>query len=177
MRAMRNIPHTDGAQKFFDYWDGLPKDGFVPDRASFNPAAIPELMRAVTILEIWARDRIEIRLAGTAVCDAMGFDPTGRNALDLVAPEARETYLRLIEAQTELPCGRCNVLRTRHAGGLVTRSEAITLPMSHARSDHSMILSFFAAIESAGFEAGRYRILAHEDTRWIDIGSGTPVWI
>lgn len=177
MRAMRDRLHTDGARRFFDYWDGLPKDGFIPDRASFNPAAIPELMRAVTMLEIWSRDRIDIRLAGTAVCDAMGFDPTGRNGVDLVATEAREDYLRLIEAQTGHPCGRRNVLRTRHSGGLVTRSEAITLPMSHKLSGHAMILSFFAAIESVGFEAGGYRILAHEDTRWVDIGAGTPDWL
>lgn len=177
MRAARDRLHTDGAQRFLDYWNALPKDGFVPDRASFDPAAIPELMRAVTMLEIWSRDRIDIRLAGTAVCEAMGFDPTGRNALDLVAAETREDYLRLIEAQMLLPCGRRNVLRTRHSGGLVTRSEAITLPMSHRHSGHAMILSFFAAIESVGFEPGGYRILAHEDTRWIDIGAGAPDWV
>lgn len=177
MRSEPPILLTHGARRFFDYWDSLPRVGLVPDRSAFNPAKIADLMRAVTILEIRSPAEIEIRLAGTAVCEAMGFEATGRNGLDLVAPDARPGYLKLIAAQVDQPCGRWNVLRVRQAGGAIMRSEAITLPMLHAQSGHHMILSYFGTIETVGYEEGSYQILAYEDTRWIDIGAGVPDWI
>jgi hypothetical protein len=177
MHGAQNFLHSAGARRFFEYWDGLPKTALLPDRASFNPGAVADLMSAVTILEVWSHDRIEVRLAGTTVCKTMGFDPTGHNGLDLVAPAARESYLRLIEEQIGRPCGRRNVLRSRQAGGLIIRTEAVTLPMRHAKSGHSMILTFFSTLDVVGFAEGGYEILAYEETQWIDIGAGVPDWI
>jgi hypothetical protein len=176
MHGAQNFLHTVGARRFFEYWDRLPKTDLLPDRGSFNPGVIADLMPAVTILEVWSRERIDIRLSGTAVCKTMGFDPTGRNGLDLVAPEARDSYLRLIEEQISRPCGRRNVLRSRHASGLIMRTEVVTLPMRHARTGHSMILSFFSALDVVGIGEGGYAILSYEETQWLDIGAGVPDW-
>jgi hypothetical protein len=176
MNAGHHGLRTDGARRFFSYWDGLPKTDLVPDRQSFNPARIGDLMRAVTILEIWSRARIDMRLAGTAVCEAMGFDPTGLNMLELQAPEGRETYLRLIETQCGQPCGRRNMLRARHADGTIVLAEVVSLPMRHARSGHDMILSYFCSVETVGFGEHSYQIIDRHDTHWIDIGAGVPDW-
>jgi hypothetical protein len=177
MHGSQDFLRSAGARRFFDYWDSLPKTDLLPDRASFNPGRIADLMPAVTILEVWSPDLIEIRLSGTAVCKTMGFDPTGRNGLDLLTPEAKGPYLRLIEEQIGRPCGRRNVLKSRLAGGLIMRTEAVTLPMRHAKSGHSMILSFFAALDIFGIGDGGYAILSYEETQWIDIGAGVPDWI
>lgn len=154
----------------------MPKEGLIPDRAAFDPSAIAMLMPTVTILEIFSPERIEINLAGAVVCETLGFDPSGRNYLEMQSAEARNSYLRLIEAQTRLPCGRCNILRMRHADGVVSRVEAVTLPMRHAASGHAMILSYFGTIDLVGFEDGGYQVLDFEDTQWIDLGAGTPEW-
>jgi hypothetical protein len=176
MRMEQPSLHTDGAVRFFNYWDSLPKDGLVPDPRDFSPADIPDLMRAVTILDIRSRALIEMRLAGTAVCDVMGFDPTGRNVLELQPPEVRERYLRLLEEQVGRPCGRRNILRARQADGTVLRVEAITLPMRHATCGRDLILSYFSTMDLVGFGESSYQILAYEDTQWIDIGAGAPDW-
>lgn len=177
MNAVYEGLHTEGARRFFNYWNSLPKTNFLPDRESFNPSHIPDLMRAVTILEIWSRARIEMRLAGTSVCESMGFDPTGINMLELQAPEMREDYLRLLEAQCARPCGRRNLLRARHADGTIIRTEVVALPMSHKRSGNPMILNYFSSIEAIGFGEHSYQILDREDTRWIDVGAGVPDWV
>lgn len=176
MPARQEGLRTDGARRFFNYWNSLPKIGLVPDRQSFDPVRIHDLMRAVTILEIWSRARIDMRLAGTGISDAMGFDPTGLNMLELQAPDSREAYLRLLEEQCARPCGRCNLLRARHADGTIVLTEVVSLPMRHAQSGHDMILSYFSSIETTGFGEPAYRILGHEDVRWIDIGAGVPDW-
>jgi hypothetical protein len=173
---MRPSLRTDGAARFFDYWNSLPKADLVPDRRAFSPTAIPDLMRAVTILEIWSRDRIEIRLAGTGVCDVMGFDPTGFNMLDLQRAPVRVRYLELVEEQVKRPCGRRSVLNARQADGTILRVETISLPMRHVLTGHDMLLSYFNAIETIGFGESSYQILAYEDTEWIDVGAGTPDW-
>lgn len=168
--------HSAGARDFFVYWDRLPKVNLLPDRSAFDPAAILPLMPMITLLEIFSAERIDLRLAGTGVCEALGFDPTGKNYLDMQAPGARAHYLRLIEAQTCFPCGRKNILRMRHADGVVTRVEAVTLPMRHAASGRHMILSYFGTIDIVGFDDGCYQVLDFEDTQWIDIGAGIPGW-
>ncbi len=175
MRILDGL-RTDGARRLFTYWDTLPKVDFVPDRKSFNPGRIADLMRAVTILEIWSRARIEMRLAGTGICDAMGFDPTGLNMLELQAPESRERYLLLLEEQCNRPCGRRNMLRARHSDGSIVLTEVVTLPMRHSSAGHDLILSYFCAVKTVGYGEPSYMILGHEDTQWIDIGAGVPDW-
>ncbi|MCF8469553.1 MAG: PAS domain-containing protein [Parvibaculum sp.] len=168
-----DILQTDGARQFFSYWDSLPKDGLVPDRSDFSPVGIARLMSAVTILEIISDELILQRLAGTGVCRAIGFDPTGRNTLDLIAAKARPRYLDLIRSQTSHPCGRWNIICTRR-DNMVERAEVVALPMRYRRSGHWMIIAYFAPLKPIAYEPGPYEILSYEDIRWIDIGAGVP---
>jgi hypothetical protein len=174
MHGGRDILLTDNTRQFFDYWNGLPKIGLVPERSSFNPPAIHKLMPTVTLLEMHSRERIEMRLIGTTVARGMGFDPTGGNYLDIIAPEVREAYLLLLEAQFAQPCGRRSILRSRNSSGLIARTEVLALPLHHAKSGHHMLVSCFAQVEAVGFEKGDYEIRNFEDTEWIDIGAGVP---
>jgi len=175
MLALPDFLRTASARRFYSYWDSLPKEAFVPDRKDFSPVAIAPLMPAVTILEIVSDDLILQRLAGTAICRAMGFDPTGGNSLDLISPETRPRYLDLVHAQIGTPCGRWNILRSRREN-LVERTEVLTLPMRHRVSGRWMILSYFASLDTVAYEHGPYEILAYEDTQWIDLGAGVPDW-
>lgn len=173
MLAEPEVLQTTGAKRFFSYWNSLPKAGMVPDRSDFSPVGIAPLMPAVTMLELVSDELVLQRLTGTAVCRGMGFDPTGRNALDLIAPAARPAYLDLLHKQTATPCGRWNIIRSRH-DNMVDRAEVLTLPMSHRASGHWMILAYFATLAPVAYDPGPYEILGYEDTRWIDIGAGTP---
>ncbi|MCE9651362.1 MAG: PAS domain-containing protein [Parvibaculum sp.] len=174
MHGGREVLLTDSTKRFFDYWNSLPKVDFVPDRSSFSPPAIYDLMPAVTLLEIWSRERIDLRLIGTAVAKGMGIEPTGKNYLDLLAPEAREPYLRLLDAQIAQPCGRRSTLGSRNASGIVARTEVLALPLFHSLSGHHMLVSCFAPMEAVGYEKGAYEIRTFEDTEWVDIGAGVP---
>jgi len=179
MPSAQDSLRSDGARRFFTCWDGIRVftcwdgirgDGLVPDRQAFDPVAIRDLMPSITILEIWSPERIVSRLAGT------GVDPTGKNWLDLQRPELRDGYVRVIEAQTKQPCGRRTVMRSRNAKGVVSRAEALALPMFHAASGHDMIVSYFATLDILAYEGGDYQVLDFEETHWIDIGAGVPAW-
>lgn len=173
MLAEPDVLQTAGARNFFGYWDSLPKTDFVPDRSDFSPGKIAALMPAVTILEIVSEDMILQRLTGTAVCRALGFDPTGGNALDMMQPHVRPDYLDLLRKQTSTPCGRWNLIRSRR-DNLIDRAEVLTLPMRHGATGRWMILSYFSTVETMAYDPGPYEILAYENTSWIDIGAGVP---
>lgn len=164
---------TASARQFLAYWDSLPKVDFVPDRQDFSPSRIATLMSAVTFLEVVSEDLILQRLTGTAICRALGFDPTGRNVADLMSPLLWPEYREMISLQLSVPCGRRNMLRSRRSN-LVDRAEVLTLPLRHALSGHWMILSYFDGLDPVGYDPGPYEILGYEDTRWIDIGAGVP---
>lgn len=168
-----DVLQTAGTKQFFDYWNGLPKNGVAPDKSAFNPARIAPLMPAVSILEIFSDTVVMQRLAGTGLCRAMGFDPTGRNMLDLMAPELRPDYVKLVQTQISRPCGRWNIIRSRRAD-MVDRAEVLTLPMYHRVNGNWMILSYFGALKPVAYDPGPYQILGYEDTKWIDIGAGVP---
>ena len=173
MLAEPEVLQTAGARTFFGYWDSLPKKDLVTDRGDFSPGRIAALMPAVTILEIVSDDLILQRLTGTAICRALGFDPTGGNALDMMLAQLRPDYLALIGKQISTPCGRWNLIRSRR-DNLIDRVEVLALPMRHAPTGHWMILSYFGTVESLSYDPGPYEILAYENTSWIDIGAGVP---
>ncbi|MCE9651361.1 MAG: PAS domain-containing protein [Parvibaculum sp.] len=168
--------HSAGGRRLFEYWQELPKRGLLPDVSGFDPSGIPLLLPTVTLIEVISFERLEFRWVGTGVVEAIGFDPTGQNYLDMQTDEAKALYLRLVEAQIGLPCGRQNILRMRHSDGVITRVEAVTLPMRDASSGHSLILSYFGTLDVVGFGEGGYKVLDFENTKWIDIGAGVPDW-
>lgn len=174
MEIALDILRTAGARRFFEYWDSLPKTGFVPDRKDFNPAAIYPLMPSVSILEIVSRDHVEMRFIGTDLVGRIGMDPTGHNYLDLMKPSARESYLDMLHTQIERPCGRKSIMLSRHVSGLLNRVEAVSLPMTHKVSGHALIISCFEKTETFGIDDGEREVQAYEDIKWIDIGAGVP---
>jgi hypothetical protein len=174
MQAAVDILCTANARRFFAYWDSLPKVDHVPDRADFNPAAIHKLMPIVTLLEIMSPDRVEMRLVGTDLVERMGVDPTGQNYLDTFEPEGRKRYLDLINTQISHPCGRRSMLHTREASGILSTVEVLSLPMTHVRSGHPLIVSCFEPTQAVGFDAGGRAVRDVDDVVWIDIGAGVP---
>lgn len=171
---LSEVLQTAGAKQFYDYWDSLPKANFVPDRKDFNPPAIHRLMPSVSILEIVAPDRFVFRLVGTELVRRMGFDATGQNYLDSFSPEARATYVDIVNTQVNHPCGRRSVLKGREPSGLLVRVEVLVLPMSYRATGHRLLVSCFAKEESIGFDPSERVIKGVEDVVWIDIGAGIP---
>lgn len=175
MLAAEDILSAVSLRRFYEYWDGLPKRGFVPDRADFNPAAIHKLMPSVTMLEVTAPDFILVRLAGTAIVVTVGVDMTGHNYLDYFTPEDRTTYLSILGTQLAWPCGRRSVIHARKATGVLGRIEVLSLPMYYARTGNPIMLNCFEAMKSTGIDDGSLpEVEGVEDIQWIDIGAGVP---
>lgn len=69
------LPH----RAMFDLWSSKRQNGRLPRRCDFDPCEIPHLLPHITIFDVVRNPmRFRIRLVGTAIVDAMGFDTTGQ---------------------------------------------------------------------------------------------------
>lgn len=78
---------------FFAYWQSLPREGLLPDRKSFNPAAIYKLMPEVLMVEFPADGAPVFRYVGSALTERVGFDPTQQEYLKFLDPESIAIFL------------------------------------------------------------------------------------
>jgi len=86
-----------------DYWDSKRRGRSMPARADIDPAEIKPLLPQLVIAELFTDPlRVRFRLAGTKICEAFGFNITGRwlEELDLSADLGfwLAQYQRLISA-------------------------------------------------------------------------------
>src|SRR3546814_9301846 len=84
------------------HWRTLPRSGLVPLRSAFEPLAVPALLPHMLICDLTEPTLVRIRLVGTGMATNFGFDPTGGDYLDLVAPDRREEAFRSEEHTSEL---------------------------------------------------------------------------
>jgi hypothetical protein len=76
-------------RRFWEYVAGCRGAGGLPDRGRFDPMGIPRLLPYLWILEVEGDGtRLRYRLAGSAMVDALDFDPTGQTIEDIVRVKA-----------------------------------------------------------------------------------------
>ena len=112
--------HTD----LFHYWCGLPRLDGIPDAADFNPAAAKAWLPDIAILAVSGLDEIGHRLVGTGVTSRLGYDATGANLLDFIAPGYRHQCSLYLPLKT--PAGRAPRILSVHTpeGALVYQKPA-----------------------------------------------------
>jgi hypothetical protein len=78
-------------RELYGYWRGKRDARRMPSRRQIDPAEIPRLLPHLVISEcVDDGRRFRYRLAGTAVAEAIGFDPTGRYVEDIASGDYRD---------------------------------------------------------------------------------------
>lgn len=160
------------------HWAGLPKeDGLLPRRADLRPEQVPGLLPNMVMFDCVDRDHFRIRLAGTAVVNRYGRDPTGDNYLDYVSPQYRNISAAALWLMQAQPCGMWGLSQQDYANGQSIRSEAIGFPLLGAPGDPMILLFQQVAVEKPDLlDTRREELLDHYvvDRKFIDIGAGVP---
>ena len=73
---------TRECRAFANAWQNWRGDNLVPRRASVRIEDISKLLHLVSIVEVISPEIATFRLAGTALCQAMGIELTGLNYFD-----------------------------------------------------------------------------------------------
>ncbi len=162
----------------FNYWKDVRNSAIVPPAASVDPASIPQLLKDITILDLNTPDEIIYRLAGTAIVERTGMDPTGLNLLTLVPEHSRSFSSKTLFQVAQHPAGLVleyeNILRN----GKRAEMESLYLPIQSATPNQMRLISIHTVVRTIGFEDERpkpeFASVLHKLV-WIDIGAGTPL--
>lgn len=165
----------EGSQRFFEYWNSLPKDGHLPDRTSFNPVHIRHLMPDIVMVEYPSVDEAHFRLAGTRLAEHLDFDPTNHSYMDLLVEDAVDAFRFVSSVMLATPCGGYFTITVRAASGYVLKLELTDLPMTNKAAGTQIVLAYAPVLDVMDRQdEGSFRILDIVPQAWIDIGAGMP---
>jgi len=168
---------ADGSRAWSSLWWSLPRDGLVPLRSAFDPLSVPALLPHMMICDLSEPGVVRIRLMGTGMVKSFGFDPTGRDYLDLVEPERREAALAGFMVPASHPSGMRVLGENRYANGKTMAVEAVSFPFR--RDDRAGMQMVFVG-SNIDRDLGPWPDLDHTETfhvferHFIDIGAGVP---
>jgi hypothetical protein len=153
-------------------------NGGVGQRDLLPMRTLARMLANITLTEYIDEDNILFRIAGDNIVDRLGFNPAGRNTLDLIAQEKREDAIALHHAIISHPCGSYVVYESIFQSGRRAKSESITFPLKKdANSSALFFLSYHIHHEATGVaEVGEATALglSQLQTSLIDIGFGVP---
>lgn len=159
------------------YWHGLPRDGLLPARSALDPADIKHLLPDMMVFDLSDPSVVRFRLAGTAIAARYGFDPTGRDFLQMLDAETREQSRQAMVAAVGHPFGILSRLRSRHGSGLQADIESLALPMSTGPGKAAHLITVSVRTEpNARLDLQRDSIHLVESvsSTFVDLGAGLP---
>ncbi len=169
---------TSTARDFAAYWLSRRGGLFMPRRRDIDPSEIRNLLPSICVLDVVSPEATVFRLAGTAHRETMGFEPTGRNIVDLVESEHRPVRAWRFWMSATQPCGQSAVLKTRFGSGVEDEIEFLLLP---ARVDDArqrpLLIGVMASINGRQWlntAGAAERIAAPVRFHFLDIGAGIP---
>lgn len=132
--ALAALPLEPGNRRLVDYWLSLWEDNALPQRRSFIPSRVPDLLPGIMIEEIKPGAYVRVRLSGTAINQAFGMDVTGRDLLELSPPSHREGRRRRNESIAS-GAAALSVRRMTTRLGAATIGQEVQLPFRDVTED------------------------------------------
>jgi hypothetical protein len=142
-----------------------------------NPAEIKDILPQVAIAEWIPPDELKYRLAGTGVVDRYGFDPTGRNVLELIDAAERSSMSQNLTRIMGTPCGARSVRQEAYDRDFQQLVEHVVLPLDSGRNDKSILIAATGLLKATDERLASGTLARIEPPRefeFIDIGAGVP---
>jgi hypothetical protein len=165
-------------QSVFDAYQQAQSDCAVAAQDQLPMRAMAPLLPNVTLMERVDNDTIIYRIAGEAVVARLGFNPTGQNFLDLIAPSARAETALTNRIGLDERCGHYSVYENQYESGRQMMSESLMLPMRKTRGSEVAFI-FGYHVHHQATDVGGLGARTALGVRWIiadfvDIGFGVP---
>ncbi len=174
--ARSSAPEKVGA--FVSAYRASQIDGAVGRRDLLSMRSLAPMLANITMTEYVDDTTILFRIAGENITDRLGFNPAGRNTLDLIAQEKRAEAIALHHAIIHHPCGSYVVYESVFQSGRRAKNESITFPLRKDANNNTLFFfSYHLHHEATGFaEVGEATALGLSEiqTELIDIGFGLP---
>lgn len=152
------------------------REGRIPSKRGLEPSPFAAALAHAALCAVRLGRGCVWRIAGEALKERIGFDPTGRDYYDFVPPERRLHAMRAMDMVVAVPCGfRAEIVQS-YSTGRVIAVEAVGLPLLSSEPGVDGFILFadqaMPAPEAAAAEARRLlgaNVLRRD---LIDIGFG-----
>jgi hypothetical protein len=159
-RAPAAFPVFDGPAQVRAYWEGLRRNGALPDRSQLDPRGLGGVLDRVFLAERIARGLVQVRIAGSALTDLAGTDLRGLPLSCLFAPEARPVLAEVLEGVAN---GRhLTTLDLAPDGDRRATAQLALLPLADGREGR-LVLGCLATLGRP--DRARFQILRRQDER------------
>lgn len=173
---LRAVPN-DSLRRFIEAWLQWRGTAMLPRRAQLDLNQIKAMLPMVMLFELRAPDDVRFRVAGTGIARHLGFDPTGRNYMELT-PEGQWPVRRYrLDRMAGQPCGGA----MHHEDEQDLRRVAIamlTLPLLPDEPDgYPLLFTHVAPLEEMPHPVdGTLARMTRLPDRFtfVDIGAGVP---
>jgi hypothetical protein len=169
------------SREFEALWRSLRGQGrLVPGRAEFQPAKARRFLRDLVLMEVPNADcpTLRIRLTGRRFDETIGFDISGRDHLEFMAPEFHAGVLATARAMIERPCGLWQITPANLVRGYALHFEITAFPLAPDEQGRSFIISHVRPVGDAMSSTlptdrglGIGTAVTHT---FLDIGAGEP---
>jgi hypothetical protein len=120
------------------YWEGLRQNGRLPDRAQLDPRGFGGVLDRVFLAEPIGRGLVQVRISGSALCEAAGMDLRGLPLSCLFSSEARPALAEALEQVSDgIALAEFDLGASR--GGLGTLARLVLLPLTDG-ADRRLVL-------------------------------------
>lgn len=174
---VRNWRELSGFSELYDYWNSGREAGDLPRADKFDLLALTQWLPNIILLDVFARDNVVARFAGTAMVDRLGFDITRENVINNQSDASRERVINAYAAVIGTPCGMVARYSNHYSSGRFGVVSTIYLPLKAPASGNARIVAMVCREEDAGYAEPIERTQAGTDIQsaeWIDLGFGVP---
>ena len=177
--AASGTQRTERSHAFQRAWAAIPRDSSIPDKTDFRPERFASFLADIYLVELHteAYRRVLFRLAGEHIRNALGLDLRGRNYLDFVPDEYRNTSgVSMKRMFASPPCGRWIRKEVVHGDGFRERLDLTQLPMTDRAKGLHLVLGIAEGFRPDAPHAadGHFHFERLNSEHFIDIGAGLP---
>lgn len=153
-----------------------PNDVACQDKLPMRTMA--SMLPNITMMERIDNNTILYRIVGENIVARLGFNPTGKNFLDLIDPSVRTETALTNKLGLEERCGHYAVYENQYESGRIMMSESLMLPMRKTR-DGDVAFIFGYHVHHQATDIGLMGARTALGVRWIlaeyvDIGFDIP---
>ncbi len=141
------------------YWEGMRKNGALPQRDDISPRGLGGALENAFIVERIAHGMGRFRVAGSAVADVLGIEPRNMPLTMLLEPVGRATLSRVLdEVFTTATALDITLEAERMIGRPHLAARMILLPLAGAAGEYHQIIGALALSGTIGRAPRRFGI-------------------
>lgn len=163
---------------FFDCYQISRAENGIGIQADLPMRSFAPLMANIVLMEAVTPTEIFYRIVGQNVIDRMGFNPSGLNLMDLMAPAFAAHLPKLYQIIMNHPCGYYAVYENEYGSGRTMITETLVLPMRKTATDPAnmtLALHCHVGVTGTSQSHGETTLATRlERGALIDIGLGIP---